>query len=237
MVNVVDSKYKEAFEKAREIAQKLGKIKSMEGLRTDIQYINEFEYDNLKIVYDCDNSVLTISIDNGIFGMCNFITNKISYYPGKWPELINIIYNRLPEIVVRKKEYDEEKSEIKEQLKSLTPSIQEYIILYNEGSKAQDILNKHLKSDDIEVKKAIYSNGKKFFQLYSFNKEKITFNDDYYNPIPDYEKATNDLMKDNSEMEWMYYFEKDVRWSKEDYEDYLKTKTDNNIDKLIKKLK
>ena len=103
MINVVDNKYKDAFEKAREIAQLLGKTKSMEGLRTDVQYISEFEYENLKIVYDYNNDVLTITIDNGIFGMCNFITNKMSYYPSKWPELINIIHSRLPEIVVKRK--------------------------------------------------------------------------------------------------------------------------------------
>lgn len=237
MINVVDNKYKDAFEKAREIAQLLGKTKSMEGLRTDVQYISEFEYENLKIVYDYSNDVLTITIDNGIFGMCNFITNKMSYYPSKWPELINIIHSRLPEIVVKKKEYEEDKAETKNQLKELTPSFQEYIILYNEGEKAQSILNKHLKFDDIEVKKAVYSNGKKLFQLYSYNKEKITFEDDYYNPIPDYDKASDVLMNDDSDREWMYYFQRDVRWSKEDYEAFLKKETNNNIDKLIRRLK
>ena len=141
----------EIARKAEEITKKIGYKLIREGYYSDTCYGLEYKLDELVIT---NTSCIRINIGN--IEVLNYNLNTYdcnTFIRGKWIELIDAIYEDIPNVLYkRQKNRDEEKNKNTE-LNELIPYLKDLIRLYKKSISIKDAIDSKLELYDIKIEK------------------------------------------------------------------------------------
>ena len=238
--------YVNAVKMAREIVDKLGDHMISDCYYSDDHYGNEYVNDQLTIYDWFGSKKIIVQIAGDQVASYNYEEKKISYKTGRWPELIEAVYDLVPDILNQKKKDGEERLDKLNEIKLLIPYFKDYINLDKKGIDTKKILKQNMSIFDIDVQKEQrYSSIAGMNQDYEHyipytaytiiydGKRVCDFLANSFEPIKNFDSAIDHFKTGR----WIKKFKYGIINSKTDYERLLKQKTNNNVDEMIKKLK
>lgn len=236
----INNFYDNVVLKANEIVNKLGNSLYSD----DMCYANEYKYDKLRIVRSNDCIQIFIGDEEVLF--CNTSKRQKSYKKGKWPDVIDVIYDEIPNIL-EKREYELNNNNQKLiELNSLEDFLKYYIECYHKKPDMLRLMNISLAMNQISVFREmrvwnevdIFNNytNQNFYYVFTIlnNGEKVAeFLDNKYDMFPNQEYYL-DKYKSG---EWLYHFKNIIKETMYIDEEITKERINNNTDEIIKNLK
>lgn len=168
--------YLPLIEKAMEIVYSLGSSFYEEGYYNSEYCGKEFTYDKFKIrLFDNDSKKscdgIDIKIDNTYVFKYYFGDNTVNIREGRWIEILNIIYNKIPDMLNEKNRDIERKQKRVDELLSL----REYFDFYVYGLKYNKKVNNYIDNELARYKISVQNK-----EVQKPIRNSITGDEDYY---------------------------------------------------------
>ncbi len=237
----------ELAKKALQIADKIGlPIIDSDDYYTDKRIGEEYSYDELRITYYNKSQIISIYMGKTEVLCYDFNSQDFRYINGKWQELIDIIYEQVPNIIqMRKLEAANTKAKI-EELLALQDYFKYYIECDREKKDICQIINSKLASHGIAiVKQKHYSSIRNLctgdteltqdgytFQVIIQETEVAKFMGSKFEPLPN-PKYYVEHFKQGS---WIDIFKNIIIEAKEIEKKFISQKIDDSATSLIRKL-
>ena len=233
--------------KAREIAEKIGKNIIREDYYTDFCIGKSYVFDKLEITfYDIDNNQsILISINNNKVLEYDFNSEELDYSVGHWTDLIEALYDKVPDIIYSQ---NEKQRKIREKIDKLD-ELNEYfkkIIIYSKEKGFLERLRSNLGECNISIKKSSYyplsrnlvtgdyeesSIATTTYEIYHYSSLVAKFRDNQFDTRYLYYR---DDFKDGY---WVEDFKGVITETIEAEKDLIQKEVDNSASEMIKKLK
>ena len=234
---------------AKQILKSLGFKLINEGYYSDDYYGDKFIYEDI-VIKRMYNDII-IDIDNKNVFYFDKNKNKITYEPGNWPKVIEILYENIPNFLneEREKEFNNKKKD--EEIKELKPYIDICSDIYEENEGIYFYLKASLKEKGIKIDRVqdyyqTYSNIQGTYDDHRFYKFVLYYNDEKVFECEDkksdgliniYRKMSMEQYLNTIKLgNWIPIFKEEVRNAKVKYDNRLNEIVNDIADKRSKEL-
>ena len=231
---------KEEKEKYIDIADKASSIVSHLGYSVydnKGEYLGEeFEYDKLSMSYSQDTVHTLIYIGKIKVLDYNSDTDELEYISGDWIELINILYDKIPEISKQKRIKEQEYEKKSLELNSLKEYFKDCII-YSQNKGFLERLNNNLKEYNIQISKHTLiinqDNTITSFSIIENDKIVAIFNGDENDIFPEISSS----IKTFTPGKWTEIFKKIIIQTLAEEQTLIQNSLSHTTSQILKKLK